>query len=61
MSKDDVCEWRYESDEFGEGYITSCGYAHQIKKYEGDRRTIQGDCLHCRKPIRVIEEEKDET
>jgi len=50
MSKDKVCEWRLLIN--GE-LKTSCG--HWTENYPEE-----GICPHCKKPIRVIEEEKDE-
>jgi len=59
MSKDDVCEWRSDAAYKVENgilkhcYIGTCGYV-------ADKGNVKpgGFCPACKKPIRVIEEER---
>ncbi len=53
MSKDNVYEWELCRFFGGDWYVTNCQY----KSLEIPEDNI---CPYCKKPIRVIEEEKDE-
>jgi hypothetical protein len=61
MSKDNVCEWRITLHDWtGTYYEGSCGYQFHDNGF--DANAINGKiCPECKKPIRVIEEEKDGT